>query len=137
MPYDFGAAVALPKSGPNRRATFAVRTSSALGRSASRAKQTGDKEGTSRGKTGGAGWKGQGHGKSAGALSDTPRWEIVLRARVTGSDGELADLRTVRNLYFPPWVRWNCLGYLAAGSLDELVRTWPEKTSPTSELKRG
>lgn len=24
---------------------------------------------------------------------------------LTGSDGELADIRTVRNLYFPPWVR--------------------------------
>jgi len=77
-------------------------------------------------------------------LDERPPYERAIATHIgvvflTGSDGELADIKTVSDFYFPAhggdefvWVTWR------RGSLDELVKTWPEKTPPThSELKRG
>lgn len=57
----------------------------------------------------------------------------------TGTEGEIADAGTVTDFYFAArdtdefvWATWR------RGSLEELVRTWPERTPPTSaQLKRG
>ena len=56
-----------------------------------------------------------------------------------GTDGELADRPTVSAFYFPAtesveyvWASWR------AGTLEELVTTWPARTPPNkSELDRG
>lgn len=56
-----------------------------------------------------------------------------------GTDGELADTATVDGFYFPTrrdegyvWASWR------SGSLEELVTTWPARTSPgRQELDRG
>ncbi|WDZ81877.1 hypothetical protein PWG15_33795 (plasmid) [Ensifer adhaerens] len=56
-----------------------------------------------------------------------------------GTNGELADAGTVSDFYFPVresdgfvWATWR------RGSLEELVRTWPERTLPTTtELEQG
>ena len=57
----------------------------------------------------------------------------------TGTDGEIADPQTVDDFYFPVerrgehvWVSWR------AGSLEELVTTWPAQVPPKkNELDRG
>jgi DNA helicase-2/ATP-dependent DNA helicase PcrA len=57
----------------------------------------------------------------------------------TGTDGELADAATVDEFYFPAargeeyvWASWR------PGTLEELVTTWPARTSPgRQELDRG
>lgn len=57
----------------------------------------------------------------------------------TGTEGEIAEAGTVTDFYFPVrdadefvWATWR------QGSLEELVRTWPERTPPNSaQLKRG
>ncbi|PZM16462.1 hypothetical protein [Rhizobium tubonense] len=57
----------------------------------------------------------------------------------TRTDGELADTATVDTFYFPArhheeyvWASWR------SGSLEELVTTWPARTSPgRQELERG
>lgn len=77
-------------------------------------------------------------------LDHRPPYDRAIATHVgvvffTGSDGELADAETVSDFYFPShvgdefvWVTWR------RGLLEELVRTWPERTPPTSfELKRG
>lgn len=54
-------------------------------------------------------------------------------------DGELSDAETMEALYFPPaadrdyvWATWR------AGTLDELVKTWPARSDPTpQERHRG
>lgn len=56
-----------------------------------------------------------------------------------GGSGELADAKTIETFYFPPveaedyvWVDWR------AGTLAELVTTWPARSEPTvEELERG
>jgi hypothetical protein len=58
---------------------------------------------------------------------------------VIGTHGELADAATVSAFYFSPaageeyiWASWR------SGSLEELVTTWPARSSPDqSELERG
>jgi hypothetical protein len=57
----------------------------------------------------------------------------------TGTDGELADSATVDSFYFPAargqeyvWASWR------RGTLEELVITWPARTSPgPRDLQRG
>lgn len=57
----------------------------------------------------------------------------------SGLSGELADAKTIKTFYFPPveaedyvWVDWR------AGTLAELVTTWPARSEPTvEELERG
>ncbi|KRD64912.1 hypothetical protein IB265_32195 [Ensifer sp. ENS10] len=78
------------------------------------------------------------------SLGHSPPFERAIATHVgvvffTGTNGELADAGTVSDFYFPApdddlfvWATWR------RGSLEELVRTWPERTPPTSaDLKRG
>jgi hypothetical protein len=75
---------------------------------------------------------------------DAPPFECAVGTHVgivffMGTDGELADPATVSAFYFPTaygeeyvWASWR------SGSLEELVTTWPVRTSPNErELKRG
>jgi len=75
---------------------------------------------------------------------DLPPFERAISTHAgvvffTGTDGELADPVTVSTFYFPVgqneelvWASWR------AGSLEELVTTWPARTPPgPEELDRG
>ncbi len=76
--------------------------------------------------------------------NDGPPLERAVSTHVgvlffTGTHGELADTATVDTFYFPAnrdknyvWASWR------SGSLEELVTTWPARTSPgPQELDRG
>nr|CAD6436551.1 hypothetical protein REQ54_03984 [Rhizobium sp. Q54] len=75
---------------------------------------------------------------------DPPPFDRAIATHIgivffTGTDGEFADLATVSAFYFPAeageeyvWASWR------AGSLEELVTTWPARTPPEQrELDRG
>jgi len=75
---------------------------------------------------------------------DAPPFMRVIGTHVgvlyfIGTHGELADLVTIRSFYFAPrkgaeyvWASWR------AGTLEELVTTWPSRASPDeSALDRG
>lgn len=76
--------------------------------------------------------------------NDGPPVERAISTHVgvvffTGTDGELADTATVDSFYFPAargeeyvWASWR------PGTLEELVITWPARTSPgPQDLQRG
>jgi hypothetical protein len=75
--------------------------------------------------------------------NDTPPLENAVATHVgvvffVGTDGEFAEPETVEAFYFPPardeyvWMAWR------PGSLEELVTTWPARTSPgQQEIDRG